>query len=307
MLAEETLPLFSLGVMEKSFALTIKMTIDEGGTVIDTEIFPSIVKVKRITYEEADKENSKELNELFKLSQKIQRRRIERGAVNIELPETHIAVRDGIVTIEPVTQYRSMSLVRECMIAAGEGAGNWASARELAFPFISQEVEIQGAIQSGYAGSWQLRRCMRPRILSVKPGCHQGLGLDTYTQVTSPLRRYTDLLSHIQIRAFLRGKKPISADEISARLGFCEAATIAAVQAERASNSHWLMVYLSDKKDSVWDAVVLDNKGNRMFVVIPQLALETQVSMLKNIMPNETIQLTLKSVNIPRLEAVFTC
>jgi exoribonuclease-2 len=191
------------------------------------------------------------------------------------------------------------------MIAAGEGAGIWAFERGLAFPYISQEVELQGNIQEGLAGSWQLRRCMRPRIQSTKPGCHQGLGLDTYTQVTSPLRRYTDLLAHLQIRAFLRGIPALGTDDVSARLGFSEAAAVAAVQAERASSNHWLMVYLSDKKDSVWDAVALENKGNRMVVIIPSLAIETLVSLQKNISPNESVKLTLKSVNIPRGEAVF--
>jgi exoribonuclease-2 len=65
------------------------------------------------------------------------------------------------------------------------------------------------------------------------------------------------------------------------------------------------MVYLSDKKNSVWDAVVLEKKGNRWAAVIPSLALELQVPLQKDAAPNETVRLILKSVNIPRGEAVF--
>jgi len=311
MLADDALPLFALGLSEKSPALTFKMTIDEGGRIIDTEIFPSIVKVRRITYEDADNEmdadtaDAAALCALQELAQRICNRRTAQGAVNIDLPDIHITIENGTVEIEPVIQYRSVSLVKECMIIAGEGAGIWAAGKGLAFPYISQEVEIQGTVPSGLAGSWQMRRCMRPRILSTKPGRHQGLGLDTYTQVTSPLRRYTDLLAHLQIRAFLRGDAPLSADEVSARLGFSEAAAVAAVQAERASDNHWLMVYLSGKKDSVWDAVALEKKGNRWAVIIPSLALETQVPLQRDVAPNETVKLVLKSVNIPKGEAVF--
>ena len=312
MLAEETLPMLALGLSEKSFALTFKITIDKNGAITDTEIFPSIVKVQRITYEEADKmidsadtENAKVLSALYDLSTRICKRRITNGAVNIELPDINITVKNGNVKIEPIIPYRSSSLIRECMITAGEGAGTWAAERGLVFPYISQEVEIQGGVYSGLAGSWQLRRCMRPRVFSTKPGCHQGLGLDVYTQVTSPLRRYTDLLAHLQIRAYLREETPLNTDEVSARLGFSEAAAVAAVQMERASNNHWLMVYLKDKKDSIWDAVALEKKGNRMQVIIPSLALETQVSLQKDVLPNENIKLVLKSVNIPRGEAVF--
>ena len=311
MLADEALELFALGLGEKSVALTFKMTLNEDCEIIDTEIFPSIVKVTRITYEDADRKiggagtGAPELRALYDFAMCNYKRRTAMGAVNIELPETHITVIDGTPDIQPIVQYRSASLVRECMIAAGEGAGSWAAARGIAFPYISQEVDIQGDVPEGLAGSWFLRKCMRPRVLSTKPGRHQGLGLDTYTQVTSPLRRYTDLLAHMQIRAFLRGDEPLSTDEVSARLGFSEAAAIAAVQAERASDNHWTFVFLSGKKDSLWDAVALEKKGNRWAVMIPSLALETQAVLQRDVSPNDSIKLILKSANIPKGEAVF--
>jgi exoribonuclease-2 len=242
---------------------------------------------------------------LHDLAQRNFRRRFTAGAVNIDLPEVHISLKDGKPGIEPIIPYRSALLVRECMLIAGEGAGSWAAGNGLAFPYISQEVELPDDVPSGMAGFYQLRRCMRPRTLSAKPGRHRGLGLETYTQVTSPLRRYTDLLAHLQIRAFLRGAMPLSADEITARLGAGEAAAGAVTQAERASRNHWLMVYLSGKKDSVWDAVALEKKGSRWSVIIPSLALETQVSLQKDVVPNDSINVTLKSVNIPRSEAAF--
>jgi exoribonuclease-2 len=147
---------------------------------------------------------------------------------------------------------------------------------------------------------------MRPRTLSTKPGRHWGLGLETYTQVTSPLRRYTDLLAHLQIRALLTGGKPLSADEVSARLGAGEAAAIEAAHAERSSRNHWIMVFLSGKKDSVWDAVAMEKKGSRWAAVIPDLALETLVPLRKDPAPNDSLRLILKSASIPRLEANFT-
>jgi exoribonuclease-2 len=109
----------------------------------------------------------------------------------------------------------------------------------------------------------------------------------------------------MQIRAFLRGGKPLPSEEVLSRVAAGEAAAAAAVHAERASRSHWTMVYLSGKKDSVWDAVALEKKGNRWVAVIPSIALETQVSVQNELSPNEDIKLNLKSVNIPKGEAVF--
>ncbi|MCL2277155.1 MAG: ribonuclease catalytic domain-containing protein [Treponema sp.] len=312
MLAEECIPMFALGLSEISKALTFKMIINEkNAEITGTEIFPSLVKVTRVSYEQADieiKNNSADfqpLCALFNLSREIFDRRAANGAVNIEYFDVHITLKNETVDIEVLPEYRSSSLVKECMIAAGEGASAWAASRGLAFPYISQEVETAGKVLPGYAGFLQLRKSMKPRVFSVKPGRHQGLGLESYLQVTSPLRRYNDLLSHIQIYNYLRGGKLIPSDEISARIGYNEAALSAVVHAERASENHWKMVYLSDKKDSVWDAVAVENKGRFWTAVIPSIALEIQVSLRGSISPNDNIKLVLKSANIPKGEAAF--
>ena len=312
MLADDALPMFALGLSEKSLALTFKITLNGEGRITETEIFPSIVKVRRMTYEEADREmdeaDTPDANALRALNETALcyfKRRTAQGAADIELPDVHITVNNGIPEILPVVHHRSSVMVRECMIMAGEGAGNWAAGNAVAFPYLSQEADILPDTPGGFAGSWQTRRCMRPRILSVKPGRHQGLGLDNYTQVTSPLRRYTDLLAHIQIRSFLRSGALLDADEVLTRLGYSEAAASAAVHAERASVNHWIMVYLANKINSVWEAVTLEKKGNRWIVIIPLLALETQVPLQNDVTPNDTVSLILKSVNIPKGEAVF--
>jgi exoribonuclease-2 len=308
MLAEEALPIFALGLAEISPALTFKMTLNDSGDIAETAIFPSTVKVSRLTYQEADTmAEDLRMRDLFAVAERNFKRRSLAGAVHIELPEVHINVKQGEVTITPVTPYRSAGVVRECMLLAGEGAGIWAMQHNVTFPYIAQEiVELPEKIIPGMAGSYQIRRCLRPRILSTKPGRHEGLGLDTYTQVTSPLRRYTDLLAHIQIRAFLRGGAVTPVDAVAARMAAGEAAAIAVNQAERAVRNHWIMVYLSGKKDSVWDAVALEKKGNRWAVLIPDIALETQVPFRDEIAPNDPLKLILKSVHIPRGEAIFT-
>jgi exoribonuclease-2 len=158
----------------------------------------------------------------------------------------------------------------------------------------------------GLAGSYQLRRCMRPRRLSAQPGRHGGLGLGEYTQVTSPLRRYTDLLAHQQIRAVLSGKTPLTTEGVLERAAAGEIAAQAAVQAERASRLHWTMVHLSRMAGSEWDAVVVERKGGRATVIIPDLALETQVAVAGDAAINDSIRLAVKTVKIPELEAIFT-
>ncbi|MDR2151049.1 MAG: RNB domain-containing ribonuclease [Spirochaetaceae bacterium] len=307
MLNPALLPLFALGLAEESPALSFKMTLNTDGSLAATEIFPSIVAVKRLSYAQADESTDPDIQALFDFAERNQKRRLSDGAVILHFPEIHITVSATALTLETLPSYRSTALVRECMLLAGEGSALWAMQRQLPFPFVSQEAYEQPSLSlPGLAGSYQLRRCMRSRLVSPKPAKHHGLGLSQYAQVTSPLRRYTDLLAHQQIRALLGGKEPLDTETLQIRLGMAEAGTSALIRAERASRLHWTCVYLSDKKDSLWQGVVLEQKSNGCVVYIPALGLETFLITRSKYEPNEQIPLVLQSVKIPELECNFT-
>ncbi|WP_010259289.1 ribonuclease catalytic domain-containing protein [Treponema primitia] len=328
MLTDEALSLFALGLSDGPTprtgqvcprtgqacpALTFKLILGEDGSILETDIFPSLVRITRLSYAQADVTAGAEtvLAGLSRVAERNKQRRIAAGAVMIDLPEAHISVHEEKVAINLIETYKSAETVRECMLLAGEGAARWALQRHLPFPFVSQETgELPTAPLPGMAGSYQLRRCMRPRTLSTKPGLHWGLGLEQYTQVTSPLRRYTDLLAHQQIRAFLKTGAygdcaPRVEEEILVALAAGEAAAAATVQAERTSRAHWTAVYLMDKKDSQWEGIVMEKKGSQAVVMIPALALETQLVPKGDTAPNDILTLSLSSVKIPESEAVF--
>jgi exoribonuclease-2 len=317
MLNESALPLFALGLDSASPALSFKIELDNDGNIALVDICRSLVSVTRLTYDDVDKaihgenekvspEDTSILKKLAQIAERNIQRRENLGAIAINMPEIHITVTEEHIDIESVSSYKSAEIVRECMLLAGEGASSWALQKRLPFPYVTQEVgDIPNEIPQGIVGDYQLRRCMRPRQLTSKPGLHAGLGIDGYTQVTSPLRRYTDLLAHQQIRAFLRGETPLSEDEILVRLVAGEAAASAVVHAERASKMYWLTVFLSEKKGSVWDAIVLEKKGPRVQIIIPALGLETQTVSKGDAKPGDEIQVAVSSCKIPESEIVM--
>ncbi|AEJ19096.1 RNB domain-containing ribonuclease [Gracilinema caldarium] len=307
MLHEESLTHFALGLGETSPALTFKITLAEDGRPEGIDIFRSLVRVTRLTYDEADRRIEEEpLKALFAFAEKNVSRRQAAGAVTIEFPEVHLHVADRTIEFTPIPAYRSAEMVRECMLIAGEATALWAMRNRIPFPFIAQELgDLPNEVLPGLAGSYQLRRCMRPRRLSAQPGDHAGLGLPVYTQVTSPLRRYTDLLAHQQIRRYLRGENLLSIDEILERVAAGEAAALTNIQAERASKLHWTAVYLQERIGTTWDGVVVDLKGNRATLIIPELAMETQVVVKGSVTYNEMVRLELKAVKLPELECMF--
>jgi exoribonuclease-2 len=281
---------------------------------------PSRIKVTRLTYRAADelleRDASAPLAALERLSRNIFERRLQNGAVVFDFPEVELSVSADpddpgkkIVEMKPDRAYISQKIVKECMLVSGEGAASWALRNKIPFPYVSQEAgDPPETLPPGFAGAYQLRRTMRPRALSNKPGLHWALGLDIYTQVTSPLRRYTDLLCHQQIRAFLTDAPLLNDDEVLSRLLQAERGASAASHAQRASNAHWKQVYLADKKGNVWDAVLLEKRKPRSFFLIPALALETQAALSAQgeiCEPGDDLQVTLLRANIPEGEAVW--
>jgi exoribonuclease-2 len=87
-------------------------------------------------------------------------------------------------------------------------------------------------------------------------------------------------------------------------LAAADAAALAVVQAERASRAHWIAVYLSERKNSSWEGVIVEQKGGRSVVMIPALGMETQINVQGEL--NGSLVLIPLSVKIPEGEVVFT-
>jgi len=108
MLPPQAIQTLGMGLDEVSPALSFGLDLNVEGESIGVEIVPSWVRVTRLSYQEAEGRLKDEpFRELYRLAQVYQARRRERGAVNIELPEVEIRVRDGEVDIRPLPSLKS--------------------------------------------------------------------------------------------------------------------------------------------------------------------------------------------------------
>ncbi|MDE7227012.1 MAG: RNB domain-containing ribonuclease [Treponemataceae bacterium] len=309
MLSEDSLADYALGLAPKSRALSFKITFDEHGDVADCAVLRTVVTVERLTYEQADaRKDEPGLAPLFALAARNAERRKQAGAVQISLPEVHITVdaETKRVSIEPRAETRSAEVVREAMVLAGEGAARFAFKNGISFPFVSQEApDIPQDIPDGYAGQFRLRKCMRKRTVSLTPSQHAGLGVGMYSQVTSPLRRYGDLISHEQLRAFLCGRELIDKATMLLRMSEGGAAAIATHKAERQSNMHWTLVYLLQNPGWTGSAICVDRQPKQSIFLIPALGLETVLAGVSDVALNDTITVKPVTIDIPLLEVTF--
>lgn len=305
MLPDSALDRFGLGLSGVSRALSVRISLEPEGSVREAEILPSFVKVARLSYGQADPVlGSGPLAELDRIAKVRNDARSAAGAVDIAIPEVRVWVDSGEPRIDPIPEYRSSAVVREMMVLAGEAAARWAFDRSLPFPYYSQEAPQDAAsLPSGLAGEFAKRRLMKAGMAGPQPRAHRGLGVPFYAQFTSPLRRYSDLLAHHQVRAVLAGRKPMAEDEISALLGRAAAAAALIRQAERASQLHWTLAWLGRRPGWIGEGVVV-GAGNPATVYIPCLGLETRVPLTGTEL-NKVISLRLTGVDLARQEARF--
>ncbi len=309
MLCEDALEDYALGLQEHSRALSFRIKLDADGNIDDCSVFKTMVTVKRMTYEKADElKDSPELKPLFDIARRNVERRKRAGAVQVDLPEVHISVDPETKQVSIVQESRpeSADMIREMMLLAGEGAARFAFKNRIPFPFVSQEAPtVPDSLPEGLAGQFRLLRCMHKRSVGVSPSMHSGLGIAMYSQVTSPLRRYGDLIAHEQLRAFLDKRPLIDKDEMLMRISEGDAGAQAAKKAERKTDMHWTLVYLLQNSDWTGEAVCVNIDGKQPQFSIPSLAMQTYLVPDKTVQLNEVIKVKATNINIPEQTVEF--
>nr|VFJ44004.1 MAG: exoribonuclease-2 [Candidatus Kentron sp. DK]VFJ53454.1 MAG: exoribonuclease-2 [Candidatus Kentron sp. DK] len=311
MLPERVAEEMGLGKREISPALSFGLDLDADGAVRDLEVVPSLIRVERVTYASVQERlGEAPFCDLWRIAQAARARRRAAGAIFITLPDVAVRVVDGEVRIRPLPALDSRILVEETMIMAGEATARFAIEREISFPFITQAgVNLPPEKQrqpETLVEMYGYRRKFAPRQMGITPGRHEGLGVSPYTQVTSPLRRYLDLVGHQQLRAFLQGGDLLSPEEVIERIGRVQIAGAGTRKGERLSNRHWTLVYLAAHPNWHGEGVLVEKGDKRGVVLIPELGLETPVRYRGTPEPGQVCRLALKEVDLAQSAVYFT-
>lgn len=301
-------------------AVSFGVVLDETGAVADYSIHASLIQpTYRLTYEDVDEmlqlgvPAEPEIAAIAALAERRRRWRNTQGAISISMPEASIKVQNDEIIIKVLEDSISRQLVAEMMILAGEVAARYGGEHHLPLPFRGQpQPELPPdeeliVLPPGPVRSSAIRRCMPRSEMSTTPARHASLGLDFYTQVTSPIRRYTDLLTHFQLKAHLRGESlPFSAQQLQELMVSIGPIAQEAVLVERQTNRYWGLEYLRRHPDEVWNALVLRwlrEDDNLALVLLEDLGLEMAIRFTNPVKPGDWIDLKVTYAD-PRQDVV---
>ena len=324
-LPQRTLPMFprqvsegiaSLKAGEPRPALSVLMQFDNDGELVDHEFTTSVVEIDdRLTYSKADRllegEPSDDLDErlqtLSRVAEAKKADRAERGGVNIDLPETEIDVEwhndQPRIRCRAVEQSSpSHDVVSELMVLANRLFAELCDDQDI--PVIYREQEppegelIDDEVREypeGLPRTFAVLYQLKPSSLTLEPNYHFGLGLSHYTQTTSPIRRYGDLVCQRQIKAFLADEPlPYDEDEMLEILATVETTAREASRIQSETERYWILEYLRQRKDKgPMEATVIhhkDDDGSRASVWLDDIAFKCNCRFRTSVPEGETAE-----------------
>ncbi len=228
--------------------LTTDVTLSPEGELLDSSIYPARIGIaERVDYDRANAilGNPGEsglaagsVRQLHDAALKLRENRRRAGAVLTQRRESKVRVHDGNkIEIEILDSASpSRTLVAEFMVLS-----NFVAARYAAMNRVPIIYRVQPQSGLDYAS-------LRPR-LSLYPEYHAGIGLDYYAQLSSPIRRYADLVLQRQLLAALAGHAaPYNVDELLKVLAGAEGAEDSGRELERRAKRYWTLRYLQENE-----------------------------------------------------------
>ena len=299
---------FSLIQGQRRSAISLRADLTPDGELLEYTFVRSLVRVdERLIYSQSNAELDArpDLQALYKLAAALKERRRQDGAMIIEVPEVSVVINEDkleLIRFDQTTPTRM--LVAELMILANRLAADALAQAGIPALFRTQRPPSKKVqIDENSDPLWILlkqRMTFNPLEIMTKPAPHAGMGLAAYTTFTSPIRRYMDLITQRQMNGLWPGRSPIYDQAGLEQLRQTVTPTMRAQnQLKFRRHRYWLLKYIEQQGDKVWDALVLDRIHSRfsLFILEPMLRTSTAKLPMTALEPGATIQVQATQVD----------
>ena len=273
MLPEDVIQRFSLDHGGERVAVSLYFDVGPdrslGGRYTRLERVPVVANLRHAQYDKLNQlfesggnaglPYEEDLHALWRIALALEAKRGRPSAGALAL-DYSFQVEEGRVRIVPRKRGAPLDkLVAEMMILANTAWGELLAERDVAGIY---RVQSTGKVR-----------------LSVHPEPHEGLGVSCYAWMSSPLRRYVDLVNQWQLIAALTGQRaPYSrnSDALLAALRAFEVTYARYDEHQRAMETYWVLRWLEQEAIRSVEAVVLREnlvrvEGAPLFARVPSL------------------------------------
>jgi exoribonuclease-2 len=295
----------SLGESERSNALSVGFRMIDS-QISDIKILQSEIKVVKMSYEEADQalKEDQALSKLNALAKSHKAFRNNNGAIKLDLPNVDVKIKNKKVSIKIQTESESRKLVAEMMVIAGRVIAQYATEHKISMPFLTQEVGnfseeiMQNKENLTATQAFQATRCFKQSKITPKASLHAGLGLSCYVRVTSPIRRYLDLLVQQQLVRFINNQTTLDDSQIKQRITQVNAVISRVNKATRQSIEHFKCLFLKQNNDWCGKGIIVNLNGNKATILIPKIAMIKQLKLKSKAQLENELELRAVSINL---------
>ncbi|WP_038054838.1 ribonuclease catalytic domain-containing protein [Thermodesulfobacterium hydrogeniphilum] len=293
-------------------AITFKIILDQKYNILDFKPILSLIKVKkRLTYEDVDdylSQGNKFWQKLYSIFMYFKKKREKKGALAIFLPEIQIKINEKKeITVQKLVMTPARYFIAEAMILINTLTAEFLYKNHIPAIYRSQPQPseiIENFEENLYSKLLQLKFLAKSE-LSTQPAYHSGLGVDCYTTLTSPIRRFLDLLIQYQLKFFLLGLKPLSEEEILKILPELTNNLQRAILIQNKREKYFLLKYLQlYMQNQPLKGLVLNvqNKKAKIYLVDYNITGDL-IGFKKNLIPGQEITVKIEKVQ-PRLEVL---
>ncbi len=268
--------MFSLNQEKSRPALVFDMELTPEGELRDFQPRMDWVRLSsnrsyRDVEEELSRSSGSWLWSAWRLAQVLRSRRLQQGAVIIDQSEPVIRLERTqqqtlVHVLESPSHSAAQLIVSELMLLCNMTLASWA--RDEGIPLLYRTQDI--VLPRDYSGIWekpeeiyQVIRSMGGTLTETVPKPHRSIGVPAYASVTSPLRRYVDLVNQAQIAAVLKGKAPpFDQAGLERLLPFLNTRMGLVGKIQKFRPRYWKLLYFKQQcKHTTWPGVVVDDSG----------------------------------------------
>jgi len=269
--------------------------LNENGSIKKYKILETLIKPNyEFTYEdtneilELEPKEEYELILLNKLLKKSYNYRKEKGSLTFNTSYSKILNnKNNSISFETIEITQAHKLVSEAMILMGYITSDFLRKNNIPAPFRSQKINCDSKnILERYFNSPVkyiiLKQFIGKSFISLKSDIHETLGLDSYVQSTSPLRRYLDLLVQRQIYLYINNKTILSEEIVKKEIELSNIKQKENNNIIKEDKLFYLKLYFNNKKNILYKIIFIrwiNHKKNIALVFFTAYNLELLIKL----------------------------